>query len=1027
MENSNAMEMILDKLYNDPANPAGFAGLDQLWNEAKKEDSRIKRKDVKTYLEGHRTYTLHKPRRIHFKRSKTYPAGYMTDVQCDLADFQKLSRQNNGNNYALVAIDVLSKRVFAVPVRTKKSKDMINAFEKILERMEMYPHRIFSDKGKEFTSKEIMDFFKEKDIEKYTPNASIVKASLAERCIRNLKQRLYRFMSEKHTLKWTEALEKIVDAINHSKCRVLGGLRPIDISFNNAKKVREFVFGKVGSNQSKKKPRFKEKEYVRMSRNKNVFEKGYLPNYSYEILQVDLVKSKANPNRYRVRDNKGELFKGYFYPEELTRVRKDDNTSYRIENRNKIDGGKEYYVKFLDYPEPEWIDETHNVSDYPDNRPNKYRVHLPKPIEFQGGNWVCGLYSIQYPQSWAATIGTDEKQWVEINYKNQPIKRIGIPETTQLTPKGLGYFLKLALNKGNRVKRGLLVEKSDKIVVNEINMIATPAKKRKRREILEEPQNEEEVPEEIQKQRFIEKFFTKYLHNYWDMIRYLEDELVDQKVNIENTTKKLSDETDPIKKENYHELLEHLIAESEIKKKQIPTLKEEAKKRDGLDQRQVAEQFLETHQENYHEEFIELELDIIARYMDLDKKIKENQGVNQNVRATQDIKSLINVIKLMRKKLEELESVIIEKDFKSSREEFHQKNSKTHSEFVQKFFDDHPDDHLITFWRNLDGLKNLHKQIREKRSANLNEQDDVKKQENITDIEQKERLFKYRRERFNAIRQEAYRRYINNEFWVPPTNDEIKHMQKVEEKNHPEYLKHARKIDEDGNPIPIPPPILTEEMLEPLIKRGEYERNKEMEDEQKEKNLDLDSSKQNVIIPELFEDNNETDQKDEESSHILFEEHKQENDFHSDIEFEYLESIDRFRAHFNDPNIEDIKLSKQLCYVLGFPLRSIVNGQIGKYGIDLKGGFTSFAVYSKGLTDTVIMGNSVSSLLRIVAVDNKSGGVVERVYEQPMFIPVLPREINEIEIELRWMNGNLIKFNHGTVILTLVFKNFLKF
>lgn len=40
-----------------------------------------------------------------------------------------------------------------------------------------------------------------------------------------------------------------------------------------------------------------------------------------------------------------------------------------------------------------------NVGDYPENRPNKFRSHLAKPIQFQGGNWVCGLYSIQYPQS----------------------------------------------------------------------------------------------------------------------------------------------------------------------------------------------------------------------------------------------------------------------------------------------------------------------------------------------------------------------------------------------------------------------------------------------------------------------------------------------------------------------------------------------------------------------------------------------------------------------------------------------------
>ncbi|KAL7079536.1 hypothetical protein ACQ4LE_001223 [Meloidogyne hapla] len=238
---------------------------------------------------------------------------------------------------------------------------MIPAFENILKRMEMHPHRIFSDKGTEFTSKEMMEFFKLKDIEKFTPNVSTVKASLAERCIRNIKQRLYRYMSEKHTLKWTEALNKIVDAINHSKSRAIGGLRPVDISFKNARRIREKIYGKIGVNPNVKKPRFQKDDFVRMSRNKNVFSKGYLPNYSDEIL----VKNKADPNRYRVRDEKGEKFKGYFYPEKLTKVRKDDNTSYRIEKiiryRRKKDGNKEYLVKFFDYPDPEWIDESQFV------------------------------------------------------------------------------------------------------------------------------------------------------------------------------------------------------------------------------------------------------------------------------------------------------------------------------------------------------------------------------------------------------------------------------------------------------------------------------------------------------------------------------------------------------------------------------------------------------------------------------------------------------------------------------------------
>lgn len=72
----------LDRLYNDPSSPSAFAGVNRLWQEAKKElGNKVRKKDVLHYLEGHRTYTLTKPRRIHFPRSKTIAAGFLTDIQ----------------------------------------------------------------------------------------------------------------------------------------------------------------------------------------------------------------------------------------------------------------------------------------------------------------------------------------------------------------------------------------------------------------------------------------------------------------------------------------------------------------------------------------------------------------------------------------------------------------------------------------------------------------------------------------------------------------------------------------------------------------------------------------------------------------------------------------------------------------------------------------------------------------------------------------------------------------------------------
>lgn len=146
------------------------------------------------------------------------------------------------------------------------------------------------------------------------------------------------------------------------------------------------------------------------------------------------------------------------------------------------------------------------------------------------------------------------------------------------------------------------------------------------------------------------------------------------------------------------------------------------------------------------------------------------------------------------------------------------------------------------------------------------------------------------------------------------------------------------------------------------------------------------------------------------------------------IEFDFSREIGRFLMRFNDPSINYISLSEQLAYVLGFPDRHrINNGEIAKYGPDMNGGFGSFAVYCNGLTRSVIMGNSLSSMLRIVAVEGTYGQMVERIYDHPMFIPVLPREINEIEVELRLMNGAHVPFQFGSVIVILAFKRVINF
>ncbi|KAL3083561.1 hypothetical protein niasHT_039513 [Heterodera trifolii] len=355
-EMEKSIENVLERLYNDPKSPAAFAGVDRLWLEAKKElGNKIRKNDVKHYLEGHRTYTLMRPRRINFPRARTTAAGFMTDCQVDLADFQSLSRHNSGNRYLMVVIDVLSKRIFVTPLRTKKADDMVEGFKRVFSKMPMKPHRIFSDKGTEFKNQQLKKLFDEEEVEKYESTHSEKKAALAERAIRQIKNRVYRYFAQLKTLNWVNVIDKIVSGINNSPSRV-HGMRPIDVNFKNSQKVWERMFGadqhRALFGKHRKRPKFMPGQTVRMSIAKGQFEKGYIPNYGDEILEIDAVKHHMKPMRYKLHDAKGEKFKGFFYPEELAPVRKEAETTYRIERvfrkRKRADGTMENHAESLE-------------------------------------------------------------------------------------------------------------------------------------------------------------------------------------------------------------------------------------------------------------------------------------------------------------------------------------------------------------------------------------------------------------------------------------------------------------------------------------------------------------------------------------------------------------------------------------------------------------------------------------------------------------------------------------------------------
>ena len=347
---------LLRRLYTDPRSPASFSGVRNLLAEARRYDPSVTRKDVTDFLERERTYTLHKRRRVRYKRLRTVPSGFMTDVQVDLADFQKFALENNGYNYVLLAVDLMSRRIFATPVKSKHTASMKAAFEKLLDHMSCLPWKIFSDKGLEFESPAMKAFFKKKDIHKHVSQSDDTKACVAERAIQTLKRRIYRYLSHNQSKRWVNVLNNFVDALNHTRCRVTG-MRPVDMTERNWQPVWHRLYAESYSPE-KIDGRYVPGTTVRIDVAKGPFAKGYLPNFSQEIFKVNRVRA-GNPTTYALEDQKGEPILGKFYAPNFSKAQLAVKRIANVWETRKRRGTTEYYVSWVDEnpQDRQWITE----------------------------------------------------------------------------------------------------------------------------------------------------------------------------------------------------------------------------------------------------------------------------------------------------------------------------------------------------------------------------------------------------------------------------------------------------------------------------------------------------------------------------------------------------------------------------------------------------------------------------------------------------------------------------------------------
>lgn len=272
--------------------------------------------DLKSYVVNE----LHKPARKNFPRRRTIIKGLNDLLQADLIEFIPHARVNKGHKYVLLVINCFSKYVWVMPLKSKMGAEVSSAFENILESMRgSVPKNLQVDAGKEFWNKHFQNLCEKYGINLYSTYTTF-KASIAERVIRTLKNMLYKEFSMRGEYRWIDILQRIADKYNNTPHSAIGGIKPSKVSKSNEKRIllEHFTHPKIFRNH-----RFKIGDFVRISKYKHVFEKGYTPNWTTEIFKIVKVQI-TNPVTYKLDDMNNQPVLGGFYEHELQKTKNPD-------------------------------------------------------------------------------------------------------------------------------------------------------------------------------------------------------------------------------------------------------------------------------------------------------------------------------------------------------------------------------------------------------------------------------------------------------------------------------------------------------------------------------------------------------------------------------------------------------------------------------------------------------------------------------------------------------------------------------
>lgn len=274
------------KLWHDPSFSGSFRGVRNFQTLLKTDLNQTVSEDrLLKILKTDTLFLIHQRPIKKFNRRKYNVSFYGQLTQIDIAFM--FPDEETGEKSFLLLIDAFSFKIFAEPLKDKSAESVLKAIKIIFQDFHHEIYEVQSDRGKEFLNQIVKKFFAAKKVFlslKYGKN----KASLAEYGILLVKRKLYKLLRSELSHKWVKYLKVVVDSLNRTPLKRLGGLTPNDIhseassvfvakarAKQNEPKLQFDTYKEKQSNQKLYRGKLNVGDYVYLDFDEKLFDKSF--------------------------------------------------------------------------------------------------------------------------------------------------------------------------------------------------------------------------------------------------------------------------------------------------------------------------------------------------------------------------------------------------------------------------------------------------------------------------------------------------------------------------------------------------------------------------------------------------------------------------------------------------------------------------------------------------------------------------------------------------------------------------------